>query len=103
MQLPWRTASLSINVKTTIFLTGNETIGTQPRNSKSISIEEFKNLNDYMNFFLENEGDLLICSPSLKFFCGFDAIKEKDIYQESKFAGFITVADITSKANVINF
>jgi len=62
-------SALISSVETTIYLTMSGTFWSRWKASDTVHIEGFDPLNKYISLFLENGGNLLVCSPCNSFYC----------------------------------
>jgi len=92
-------AALISNVETAIYLTMSGTFWSRWKASETVHIEGFEPLKIYIKQFLENGGNLLVCSPCASFYCSI--AEDSALIDGAQLCGLTHIVNVALNATTI--
>lgn len=100
----WACTALAAGVSVTLFLTIDGAVWALRDATKGIVVEGFEPLHNYLEQFVALGGELLVCAPCTKYYCGLREGEEGELHAEVKVAGLMTVVGRAANgAQVVTF
>lgn len=101
----WACTSLALGWNTTVFLTIDGAVWALEEATRGIQIDGFEPLHSYIEQFISLGGELIVCGPCTRYYCGVERPSEgKRLLPAAKIAGLSTiVARATPGSRVVSF
>ncbi|MBI1948045.1 MAG: DsrE family protein [Deltaproteobacteria bacterium] len=100
----WACTALAAGASVSLFLTIDGAIWALRNAAQGIRIEGYEPLHNYLEQFLALDGELLVCAPCTKYYCGLRDGEDGALHPAAKLAGLMTVVARASQgAQVVTF
>ena len=105
-------ASLAVNMqamnrKVSMFLTMGGTRWAFDKTGEDVRLPGHLTLEHYLDSFLENGGEMLVCAPCVGAYCYLPTLDEEEIKRslrkEAQYAGLTVVAEKLSRCHAMTF
>jgi predicted peroxiredoxin len=92
LALSWGCAALAMGQKVSIFFTMDGTVWASQGSAKGVKVDGFEPLKDYLNQFIELDGEILVCAPCSKYYCSVESSEGRGtLIQEAQLTGLATI------------
>jgi uncharacterized protein len=100
----WACTALASGAQVTVFLTIDGAVWAVQHGMQGVRVEGFEPLENYLEQFLALGGELLVCAPCTKYYCGLKEGGDNTLHPAAKVAGLMTVvARAANGAQVMTF
>ena len=103
----WACTALALGKNVSMYLTMEGTVWAMQKSAKSVKVEGFEPLQEYIDQFIELGGKILVCAPCSEYYCSLPQSNDESNYNlipQAKLSGLSTVVSkVTSQTNVISF
>lgn len=105
LALSWACTSLALGMDVSLYLTMDGTVWSLTSATEGIQVDGFEPLEQYMEQFLELDGELLVCAPCTEYYCAFDRDQiATRLHPKATIVGLSTVvAKAANGATVVTF
>lgn len=104
LALGWACTALASGSNVTLFLTIDGAAWAMQNATQDIRVDGYEPLHNYLEQFLALGGELLVCAPCTKYYCGLRDGEVGALHPAAKLAGLMTVVGSASRgAQVVTF